>query len=125
MSIDFTSADLKKIISHKLELLRQQSGQTIDNSAYELNMDRSEFFRILKGQRLPMLISMVRISKKYGVSLDWWFEDTDKIPERVGKAKYSLREYQLLKTFNKLNDSAQEIVLATVKTLTKNLKNSM
>jgi transcriptional regulator with XRE-family HTH domain len=123
MSIDFTSADLKRIISRKLELLRQQSGQTIDNSAYELNMDRSEFFRILKGQRLPMLTSMVRISKKYGVNLDWWFEDTDKIPERNNKAKYNPLEYQLLRTFNRLSGAAQKVVLATVKTLTKNLKN--
>ena len=123
MSVDFTSEDIKQIISRKLELLRQQGGQTIDGAAAELNMDRSEFFRILKGQRLPMLTSMVRISKKYGVSLDWWFEDTDKIPERLNRARYSPREYQLLKIFKKLNDRAQNTVLATLKTLARNLRN--
>jgi len=122
MSTDFTSDDLKKIISRKLELLRRQSGQTIDNAAAELNMDRSEFFRILKGQRLPMLASIVRISKKYGVSLDWWFEETDRIPERLNRARYTPREYLLLKIFKRLNDRAQKIVLDTLKTLARNLK---
>jgi transcriptional regulator with XRE-family HTH domain len=122
MTVDFTSDDLKRLISRKLELLRQQSGQTIEASAMELNMDRSEFFRILKGQRLPMLTSMVRISKKYGVSLDWWFEDTDKIPKRQNKAMYAPQEYQMLKTFKKLNDRAQKTALDTLKVLARNLK---
>jgi transcriptional regulator with XRE-family HTH domain len=123
MSINFTNDDLKKIVSQKLELLRKQSGQTIDSAAAELDMDRSEFFRILKGQRLPMLRSIFRISKRYGVSLDWWFADVNELPERTAVARKNPREYQLLKIFKNLPDRAQKTVLATVKTLARNLKN--
>ncbi|GBR74612.1 helix-turn-helix domain containing protein [Candidatus Termititenax aidoneus] len=122
MSIDFTNADLKKIVSRKLELLRKQSGQTIDSAAAELEMDRSEFFRILKGKRLPMLRSMFRISKRYGVSMDWWFVGIDELPKRAVAGK-NPREYQLLRIFKNLPERAQKTVLATVKTLARNLKN--
>jgi transcriptional regulator with XRE-family HTH domain len=123
MSLDFTNADLKQLVSRKLELLRQQSGQTIDRAAAELEMDRSEFFRILKGKRLPMLRSMFRISRRYGVSMDWWFLDIDELPKRALIIRKNPREYQLLKIFKNLPERAQKTVLATVKTLVRNLKN--
>jgi transcriptional regulator with XRE-family HTH domain len=116
MSIDFTNADLKKIVSRKLELLRQQSAQTIDSAAYELDMDRSEFFRILKGKRLPMLRSMFRISRKYGVSMDWWFEDVDRLPQKP--AKDPLKS-QLLRAFKKLDTKSQNNIVIMLKALAK------
>jgi transcriptional regulator with XRE-family HTH domain len=116
MSISFTNEELKKIVSRKLELLRQQNAQTIDSAAYELDMDRSEFFRILKGKRLPMLRSMFRISKKYGVSMDWWFEEVDRLPQH--SVKEPLKSH-LLRAFKKLDPKSQSNIVIMIKALAK------
>jgi transcriptional regulator with XRE-family HTH domain len=122
MSLYLNDENLKQIISKKLEMLRKQSGLTMERTAHDLEMDTSEYFRILKGQRVPLLRSMIRFSRKYNVSLDWWFEDL-KLPQKQIEPVKNPLEYQVFKILKGLDAKGQKIALATLKALTKNLKN--
>ncbi|MDR1113684.1 MAG: helix-turn-helix domain-containing protein [Candidatus Margulisbacteria bacterium] len=111
--------ELKKLISKKLTLLLKSSGKTIEATAYELGMDFSQYYRLLKGQRMPLLPTLLRINKIYGVTMNWWFEDVDKIPERLTKTNKNPLEFQLLNTFKKLNCKTQKTAVAVLKALAK------
>jgi transcriptional regulator with XRE-family HTH domain len=121
MSLYLNDENLKQIISKKLEMLRRQSGLTMERTAHDLEMDTSEYFRILKGQRVPLLRSMIRFSRKYAVSLDWWFEDI-KLPQKQNEPVKDPLEYQVFKILKGLDTKGRKITLDTLKALTKNLK---
>jgi hypothetical protein len=66
--------------------------------------------------------SMIRFSRKYEVSLDWWFEDM-KLPQKQIEPVKNPLEYQVFKILKGLDARGRKITLATLKALTKNLKN--
>jgi transcriptional regulator with XRE-family HTH domain len=121
MSLYLSDENLKQVISKKLEMLRKQSGLTMERTAHDLEMDTSEYFRILKGQRVPLLRSMLRFSRKYGVSMDWWFKDIE-LPQKSIEPVKNPVEYQIFKILKGLDAKKQKIALTTLKALTKSLR---
>jgi transcriptional regulator with XRE-family HTH domain len=113
---------LKETISQKLTFLLKKSGKTLNTTANDLQMPLSQYYRLLKGQRLPLLPTFVHISRTYGRSLDWWFEDIKSLPKQIEAAKNPI-EYQLFKTLKNLDARGQKIALSLLKTLAKSLKN--
>ena len=86
MDKEITNEELKELISQKLALLRQNSRQTVEATAFDLGMDYSEYYRLLRGERLPHLRTLLRINKKYGISMDWWFNKLEgKPPGKLNK----------------------------------------
>jgi transcriptional regulator with XRE-family HTH domain len=114
--------NLKSIVSKKLALLLKNSGKTLEATAYTLDMPLSQYYRLLKGQCLPLLPTFVHISKIYGLSLDWWFEGAMPPQKQLQPAKNST-EYQIFKILKNLDARDREIVLATLKTMARRLKN--
>ncbi|MDR1997637.1 MAG: helix-turn-helix domain-containing protein [Candidatus Margulisbacteria bacterium] len=121
MDKEITNEDLKKLLSKKLELLRKDSGQTLEATADSLDMDLSEYFRLLKGQRLPHLRNLLRLNKKYGVSLDWWFNELEEIPANPEQTRNKNTAAQIASLLQKLEPGLQEAVLAMLKTFVKKL----
>jgi transcriptional regulator with XRE-family HTH domain len=113
--------DLKNIVSKKLTLLLKNSGKTLEATAYALDMPLGQYYRLLKGQCLPLLPTFIHISKVYGLSLDWWFKDTA-LPRKKLKPAQNSTEYQIFKILKGLETGDQKIVLATVQTLARRLK---
>ncbi|GBR73333.1 hypothetical protein NO1_0734 [Candidatus Termititenax aidoneus] len=113
--------NLKNTVSKKLALLLKNSGKTLEATAYDLDMPLSQYYRLLKGQCLPLLPTFLHISKIYGLSLDWWFEERGLPQKQAAPAKNST-EYQIFKILNGLTAGDQKIILATLKTLAKRLK---
>ncbi|MDR1996770.1 MAG: helix-turn-helix domain-containing protein [Candidatus Margulisbacteria bacterium] len=117
-----TNEHLKELLSRKLGLLRASTGQTIEDTAFDLGMDFSEYYRLLKGIRLPHLRTLLRISKKYGVTLDWWFEELPAaLPQDTSKIE-NIDIFELVSSYNKLRPQAKEVVLEMLKSLAKNHK---
>ncbi|MDR2429096.1 MAG: helix-turn-helix domain-containing protein [Candidatus Margulisbacteria bacterium] len=108
-------------MSKKLETLRQHSGQTIEASADSLDMAVSEYFRFLKGQRLPHLLTLLRLSKKYGVTLDWWFSELDIPPGDKAAFRQKTFELRTLSLLKKFPLPAQNAALDVLAALAKNL----
>jgi transcriptional regulator with XRE-family HTH domain len=120
ISKEITNAELKKLLSQKLALLRANSRQTIEATAIDLDMNFSEYYRLLKGDRLPHLRTLLRINKKYGLSMDWWFRELEeKAPAKIGQKAEDLT---LLGNYHKLDEQARQVVLDMLKNLAKNRK---
>jgi transcriptional regulator with XRE-family HTH domain len=117
-----TSDLLKKQLSAKLALLRHKTGETIESVAVDLEMNTSDYFKLLKGQRLPHLLNLCKLSQKYDVPLDWWFNDLKKMPKTAVLARRNCLEAQVANALKKLEPKTQKAVLAALKTLAKNLK---
>ncbi|GBR73740.1 helix-turn-helix XRE-family transcriptional regulators [Candidatus Termititenax aidoneus] len=114
-----TNEILKKLISGKLEFLRKNSGETNEAAADSLDIDLSEFYRILKGHRLPHLKTLLRINRKYGVSMDWWFSELDGAARDKTPVRQKAFELQIAGLVKKLDAKTQEAVLAMLKILVK------
>ncbi|GBR73109.1 helix-turn-helix XRE-family transcriptional regulators [Candidatus Termititenax aidoneus] len=121
MSKEFTSADLKLLLSEKLSLLRQNSGETIEAAADSLDMAVSEYFRFLKGHRLPHLLTLLRINQKYGVNMDWWFSSLNELPGNPTVLKQHSFERQILCELKKVPPDLQKALLNMLKAFNKNL----
>jgi transcriptional regulator with XRE-family HTH domain len=121
MDNKITNADLKKILSGKLSGLRARSGETIEETAFALGMDTSDYFKLLRGQRLPHLLTLIRISQKYGVGLNWWFAEFDTAPKTKEKNKNNYLEFRIAKIVKPLNERLQKAALSMLKTSVKNL----
>ncbi|MDR1323556.1 MAG: helix-turn-helix domain-containing protein [Candidatus Margulisbacteria bacterium] len=119
MTSEINSEILKKLISEKMEFLRKNSGETNEVAADSLDIDLSEFYRILKGHRLPHLKTLLRISKKYGVSLDWWFSELDETTLDRTAIRQRAFESQIASRIKKLDVRTQKAVLAMLKILVK------
>ena len=109
---------LKEITSRKLALLLKNSGKTLEATAYDLNIPLSQYYRLLKGQCLPLLPTFLNISRVYGVSLDWWFQNSK--PPKTVKTHKNLLEYKLLKAFKKLDAKSQKSAVGILNALAKN-----
>ncbi|MDR1453200.1 MAG: helix-turn-helix domain-containing protein [Candidatus Margulisbacteria bacterium] len=119
MPSEISSETLKKLISKKMEFLRKNSDETNEAAADSLDIDLSEFYRILKGHRLPHLKTLLRISKKYGVSMDWWFNDLSDTPLDKNKFRQRAFELQIVSLVKKLDAGFQEFILTLVKDLVR------
>ncbi|GBR76822.1 helix-turn-helix XRE-family transcriptional regulators [Candidatus Termititenax persephonae] len=119
MDKEITNAEIKKLLSKKLATLRKDSGQTLEATADELNLDLSEYFRILKGQRLPQLRTLLRINKKYGLNMDWWFKELEETAVNEKHFRQKAIEAQLLSLLRKLDLGSQEVVLSLARALVK------
>ncbi|MDR1324151.1 MAG: helix-turn-helix domain-containing protein [Candidatus Margulisbacteria bacterium] len=124
MDKGLTNTELKKFLSKKLEGLRKHSGQTIEATADSLDMAVSEYFRFLKGQRLPHLLTLLRLSKKYGVTLDWWFNELDALPGNKVAFRQKTFELRVLSLLKKFPPPAQNAALDVLAALAKNLLNT-
>jgi transcriptional regulator with XRE-family HTH domain len=114
-----TPDNIKKTISRKLEFLRKHSGETNEVAADTLDIDLSEFYRILKGHRMPKLSTFLRINQKYGMKLDWWFGDLADAPLDKNNFRQRAFELQILNLTKKLDAQTQKAVLAMLKILVK------
>jgi transcriptional regulator with XRE-family HTH domain len=119
MDKEITNADIKKLLSKKLAALRKDSGQTLEATADELDLDLSEYFRILKGQRLPQLRTLLRINKKYGLNMDWWFKELEEAVVDEKHFRQKTIAAQLLGLLRRLDLGSQEVVLALTRILVK------
>jgi transcriptional regulator with XRE-family HTH domain len=119
MTKELTPEDIKKAISEKLEILRKNSGQTNEAAADSLDIDLSEFYRILKGHRMPKLHTFLRISQKYGMKLDWWFSEMQELPRGIKQFQKRALEMRAVNLFQKLDTKFQEFVLNLIKDLVK------
>jgi transcriptional regulator with XRE-family HTH domain len=105
-------------------MLRKESGQTMEAAAESLDLDKSEYFRFLKGQRLPHLLTLLRLSKKYGVTLDWWFSELDALPANKAAFRQKTFELRALSLLKKFPPPAQNTALAVLAALAKNSFNT-
>jgi transcriptional regulator with XRE-family HTH domain len=119
MDRELTNADLKSLISRKLTKLSADSKQTIEESGRDLGMDYSEYYRLLKGIRLPHLLTLLKINQKYGVSMDWWFNDME-TDNKKNTAK--IAEFELVNNFKKLDEQAQNFISEILRSLVRNRK---
>jgi transcriptional regulator with XRE-family HTH domain len=119
MTKELNSENIKKAISCKLDILRRNSGQTVEATADNMNIDLSEFYRILRGRRLPQLPTLLRISRKYGVAMDWWFNELADTPQDKVHIRQKSFELQILHTLKKLDTKLQKSILAMLKSLAK------
>jgi transcriptional regulator with XRE-family HTH domain len=115
---NISNESLKKLLGRKLEQLRQNSNQTIEATALDLGLNFSEYYRLLKGKRLPHLRTLLNINTKYGISMDWWFSDLEiKMPSKISQ---KAEELLLLSNYHKLDTMAKEVVQDMLKNLAKN-----
>jgi transcriptional regulator with XRE-family HTH domain len=121
MNQEITSATLKKLLSQKLTLLREKSGETIEETAFDLGLDTSDYFKFLKGQRLPHLLTLIRFGQKYGVSLGWWFTELDKDHLDKTQTKNSSLELRIARIIGRLDERLQKAALAMLKASVKSL----
>ncbi|MDR1452865.1 MAG: helix-turn-helix transcriptional regulator [Candidatus Margulisbacteria bacterium] len=120
---DITNERLKRLLSRKLALLRKKSGQTIEATADSLDMDPSEYYRMLCGKNLPHLLTLLRFSRKYGVTLDWWFDGVEMVPPMAQRQMLRLQsknlEGQIVLLLRRLDVRFQEVLLDTAKSLVR------
>ncbi|MDR1453867.1 MAG: helix-turn-helix domain-containing protein, partial [Candidatus Margulisbacteria bacterium] len=67
--------NLKTLISKKLRQLRENSNETLEKTADFLDLNYSQYYRLLQGTQLPHLATLMKINQAYGLNMDWWFED--------------------------------------------------
>ena len=123
MSEEFTNEQLKELLSRKLAMLRKQSGQTIEATADSLHRVFSEYYRMLRGKNMPQLRTLLRFSRKYGVTLDWWFDEVEMIPPATERQVLRLQsknlEGQIVSLLRRLEVRFQEVLLETAKSLVR------
>jgi len=123
MDKEISNTDLKKLFSQKLSWLHKKHKKGIEETALDLNLDYAQYYMLLKGNRLPQLRTLVNINKIYGLSMDWWFCDLDKISARQQeKSEKKIMEFELLSNFNKLDKNAKAVVLQLLKNYHKERK---
>jgi transcriptional regulator with XRE-family HTH domain len=118
MSSSALNQELKILISKKLQQLREKSKQTLEEEAYFLDLDYAQYYRILKGTSLPGLETLIKINQAYGLDMNWWFNETTKIPEKMkAQIKQRKENLEVLSGYNKLDDRAREFVRKMLKNL--------
>jgi transcriptional regulator with XRE-family HTH domain len=116
---ELTNEQLKKLLSKKLALLRQKNKQTIEATALDLGMNFSEYYRLLKGDRLPHLLTLLKINRKYDLNMDWWFSEL-KNKTAAQNIHKKAEDFLLLSNYHKLDEQARQVVLDMLKNLAKN-----
>ncbi|MDR1997725.1 MAG: helix-turn-helix domain-containing protein [Candidatus Margulisbacteria bacterium] len=108
---------LKKLFSRKLALLREISGQTMEAAADSLDMDVSAYYMLVSGKRLPHIKTLLRLNKKYNVTMDWWFKELYETPSSKTDPRAKAIELEILGNLRKLNGKTQAILLGISKVL--------
>jgi transcriptional regulator with XRE-family HTH domain len=121
MTQEITADILKKTFGEKLTLLRTESGETIEEAAFDLGLDPGDYFKFLKGKRLPHILTLMRISQKYEVSLDWWFGGLKNVPKNKAQIRRCRLENQVSRIIHNLDDRLQKAALSMLKASVKNL----
>ncbi|MDR1996836.1 MAG: helix-turn-helix transcriptional regulator [Candidatus Margulisbacteria bacterium] len=112
MEKTITDADLKALIGRKLQQLRKKSQKTIEETADFLDLDYAQYHRILKGLRLPHLVTLIKINQAYGLDMNWWFKELAKIPApSAAKISRNTTDHELLNRFHNLDAHTQEFLL--------------
>ena len=115
MTEEITNEQLKKMLSRKLALLRENSQQTIEATADSLDMDLSEYYMLLRGKRLPHLKTLLKINKKYGLNMDWWFGKMPELPQKQIDLRQKALELELLSSYRRLDDKFRDVLRETAK----------
>ena len=105
---------LKFVISRKLRQLSQNSRNTLKETALFLHLDYAQYYRILHGQTMPQLDTFIKITRAYGLDLDWWFKD---IPEIMVRPKTSREELKILGAYKRLDERSKTFVRKMLKNL--------
>jgi transcriptional regulator with XRE-family HTH domain len=100
-------AELKALFSKKLQLLRRHSRKTIEETADFLDLEYAQYYRLLKGYRLPHLVTLFNISRAYGLDLNWWFKELSETERKNVLLKESAAEAKLLRGFSRLDKKAK------------------
>jgi transcriptional regulator with XRE-family HTH domain len=118
MASSTLNQELKALISEKLRQLREKSKQTLEEEAYFLDLDYAQYYRLLKGNCLPSLETLVKINQAYGLDMNWWFNETAKFPEKMtAQIKQRKENLEILSKYNKLDERAREFVRKMLKNL--------
>ena len=113
--------NLKSLISKKLRQLRADSNETLEKTADFLDLNYSQYYRLLQGTQLPHLATLMKINQAYGLDMNWWFKDFAKFNSagiKVNVAKKGA-ENELLNNFNKLDLSSQKVLQKILKNMLK------
>ncbi|MDR1322977.1 MAG: helix-turn-helix transcriptional regulator [Candidatus Margulisbacteria bacterium] len=111
--------NLKTLISKKLGQLRSKNHKTLEESADFLDLDYAQYYRLLKGQQLPHLATLIRINQAYGLDMNWWFKDFVKAkPKVTARAVPPASEQELLERFSRLDHKSRKILLKMLRRLT-------
>ena len=111
---NLTDAELKKIISAKLQQLRQKSQKTLEAAASFLDMDYAQYYRMIKGSNLPHLTTLIKLSNAYGVDITWWFNDTKLSAKEKTVINKNVQETELLGRFRKLTPKSKDLALKII-----------
>jgi transcriptional regulator with XRE-family HTH domain len=114
-----TDVYLKNLISKKMQQLHKKTRKTIEETAYFLDLDYAQYYRILKGQALPHLATLVRINQAYGLDMNWWFNELGDLPvlsaKNEAKTRQSAADHELLMRFHNLAPETQSFLLKMLK----------
>jgi transcriptional regulator with XRE-family HTH domain len=117
--------ELKTLISSKLRQIRKQSGQTLEEMAYEAELDFSVFYNIYNGIHIPHLTTLFQISNVYGVPIEFWFKTLKSGDKENQDLQRKNNERGLLQAYNKLNDGAKSVVLDMLRSYAKRRKHTI
>jgi transcriptional regulator with XRE-family HTH domain len=110
--------NLKTLISKKLGQLRSKNHKTLEESADFLDLDYAQYYRLLKGQQLPHLATLIRINQAYGLDMNWWFKDFAKTKLQTAHAVPPASAQELLERFSQLDHKSRKILLKMLRRLT-------
>jgi transcriptional regulator with XRE-family HTH domain len=117
---DVTDKELKHLISQKLKQLRKKSGKTLEETAQDLDLDYSIFYNLYNGRRLPRLTTLVKLSRRYGLPVEYWFKDLARMPPKnTTWVERRAVEFNLLKNFNRLDKQTRKVMSRILQKLGK------
>jgi transcriptional regulator with XRE-family HTH domain len=117
--------ELKNLISSKLQQIRRQSGQTLEEMAYEAELDFSVFYNIYNGIHIPRLTTLFQISNVYGVPVEFWFKTLKTGDKENLDLQQKTNERDLLRAYNKLDAGARSVILGMLKSYAKKRKHTI
>ncbi|GBR75139.1 helix-turn-helix XRE-family transcriptional regulators [Candidatus Termititenax aidoneus] len=120
MSEKTSNEYLRKLFSRKLALLRETSAQTMEAAADSLEMDVSAYYMLLSGKRLPHIQTLLRLNRKYGVTMDWWFKELHETPSSKTNTRTEAAASEILSNLHKLDAKGQKTLLGISKVLAAN-----
>ena len=110
--------ELKGLISDKLKEIKKQTGKTLEEMADDVSLEYSVFYNLYTGKHAPRLTTLFKVSRVYELPIDFWFSKFNKLTDKISvhqQVKYS----ELLNTYKKLDEPAQDFVLYMLKGLVR------
>jgi transcriptional regulator with XRE-family HTH domain len=89
-------------------------------AADSLDMDVSAYYMLLSGKRLPHIKTLLRLNRKYGVTLDWWFKELRETPSGKTDTRAEAIASEILNNLRKLDTRGQKTLLGISKVLAAN-----